>query len=301
MITAIIVLMQFMISAKAGLVNYIEGRTNVHVHQQVPAGTPIETSQRSHAEILLNPGSFLRLDENTTVVLDSVELANIEVRVVTGTALIETAQVDKQAPIRVTSGNLKTTIVSSGVYRFSGDTASVIDGKLRTTDGSITARKGQEITAIAEGQYEKGPLILIAGSTELDQWSQQRSADLARANALAANQASRGYLYSNNGWIYSPFLAGFTFIPLRSYRSYWGYSFAPVAVFTQHVPPATVPAGTVSTAAAPKPSPRPITGSSSGRPSAMALAGGSHSSGGHGGGGHSGGSHSGGGHGGGHR
>ena len=133
-----IVVMQFMISAHAGLVNYVEGPLNVQLHQQVPAGMPIQTGPQSHTEILLNPGSFLRLDQNTTVVFDSIELTNIELRVITGAVLIESAELDKQTPIHVTTGNLKTVILSSGMYRFSGDTASVIDGKLRTADSSIT-------------------------------------------------------------------------------------------------------------------------------------------------------------------
>jgi FecR-like protein len=290
MVAAIIVLMQYMISAKAGLVNYVEGQANVIVHQQVSAGAPIQTWAQSHVEILLNPGSFLRLDENTTVVLDSVDLTNIEVRVVSGAILIETAQADKQTPIRVTAGNLKTAIVAPGVYQFSGDTASVIDGKLRTADGSLTARKGQEITD-AGGQYEKEPLNLATSFTDLDQWSQQRSAELARANALAAYEQSGGlggaggYFYSGSGWLYSPFLLGYTFIPLHSYRSYWGYNFAPVAVFNQK---ATIGRPPLKSGI-PQPSAHPPSGSSSGSVSHSMRAG-SRSSGGHGGhGGHGGG------------
>ena len=58
MLALAFVLMQFMISAKAGLVNYIDGQANVRLHEQVPVGTPIETGPRSHVELLLNPGSF---------------------------------------------------------------------------------------------------------------------------------------------------------------------------------------------------------------------------------------------------
>ena len=95
MFRALIVVMQFMISAQAGLVNYVEGPVNVQLHQQIPAGTPIQTGPQGHAEILLNPGSFLRVGENSTVILDSVELTQIAVRVVNGIALIESAEVDK--------------------------------------------------------------------------------------------------------------------------------------------------------------------------------------------------------------
>src|ERR1700686_4260096 len=182
MITLAIVLMQLMISTRAGLVNYVEGQSNIFVHEQAPAGTPIETGLQSHAEILLNPGSFLRLGQNTTVVLDSVELTNIELHVVAGTALIESVALDKQTPIRVNTGNLRTAILSPGVYVFSGDTASVIDGRLQTADSSITVKKGHEVTAVGD-RYEKGPLNALTQFAALEQWSQQRSLELARANA----------------------------------------------------------------------------------------------------------------------
>src|SRR6266850_4812118 len=144
MLALALVLMQFMISARAGLVNYVDGQTSVRLHEQVPAGTLIQTGPNSHVELLLNPGSFLRLDENSTVVLDSVELTNIAVRVVAGSALLEAGAIDKRTPISVTTGGLRVLIVSSGMYRFSGDTAAVLDGKLKTADSSLTIKKGRQ-------------------------------------------------------------------------------------------------------------------------------------------------------------
>src|SRR5262249_19854917 len=115
MITPLFVIaLQYMISAKAGLINFVDGQANVQLHQQVAAGMPIETGPRSHVEMLLNPGTFLRVGERSSVVLDSVELTNISVRVVAGAALIEVAEVDKQMPIQVSTGNLRARIVSPG-------------------------------------------------------------------------------------------------------------------------------------------------------------------------------------------
>jgi hypothetical protein len=242
MVTALIVVMQLMISAQAGLVNYVEGPVNVQLHQQVPAGTPIQTGPQGHAEILLNPGSFLRVGENSTVVLDSIDLTRIGVRVVNGVALIESAEMDKHAPIRVTTSNLTALILSKGLYRFSGDTASVIDGKLRTADSSMTLKKGQQVTAI-NNRYDKRTATLNAEAIELDRWSERRSAELAAANALAYRQPSTSGLLAYGGfpyyglfpnrsaWIYSLPLNGFTLIPRNAYRSHWGYRFAPGFAF----------------------------------------------------------------------
>ena len=240
MLVLAFLLMQVMISAKAGLVNYTDGQSNVRLHEQVPAGTPVQTGPHSHVELLLNPGSFLRLDENSSAVLDSVELTNIAVRLVDGAALIETADVSKETPIRVTTANLSVLITSRGLYRFSGGTVSVLDGKIRIPDSSMTIKKGHQVTLIAGSYVDSAATNPPDG---LDQWSRQRSSDLARANAMAYHEHSAGTVYSLSGypgwgippagsaWLYSPRLSGFTFIPLRNYRSFYGYGFFPLSSF----------------------------------------------------------------------
>jgi hypothetical protein len=235
MLSLAFVLMQFIVSAKAGLVNYVDGQANVHLHEQIPAGKPIETGPKSHIEVLLNPGSFLRVAENSTVVFDSVDLTNIAVRVVSGGAFLEAADIEKRTPIRITTGGLTVSVVSPGMYRFYGDTAVVLDGKLRTADSSITVKKGQQITSNGR-QYEESKIPLSAGLDDLEVWSRERSFDVAKANALAYNGQTGAVFYpfsSMNGaaWMYSPFLSGFTFIPRNSYLSYWGYSFVPIFAF----------------------------------------------------------------------
>jgi len=237
--------MQFIISAHAGLVNYVDGQATVRVHDQIAAGIPIETSAGSRVEILLNPGSFLRLDQNTNVVLDSTDLSNIAIHVVSGNAIVETASVDRHFPINVTTGKLHTKIVSAGLYRFSGDTAGVLDGKLQVADSSRSVKKGKEVTAIGN-DFQETPLVSGVAFDALDQWSAQRSAVLARANTLAYyrqttgsyfpfgwSASSLGYIGAGSGWIYSPFLNGYTFIPQQSYMSYYGYSFVPAPIFLQ--------------------------------------------------------------------
>ena len=241
MLSIAFVLLQYMISAKAGLVNYVDGQANVHIHEQVSAGTPIETQAQGHVELLLTPGSFLRVGTNSKVVLDSVELKDVAVRIVDGAAIIEVAEIEKHAPIKVVTGGLQTLIVSRGIYRFSNGTAAVLDGKLRLTDAHITVKKGHQVTSTSAG-YLTAAVPAPAGD-DLDRWSQGRSAALATANAMAYKDRSTGVyssgfyypywnIYSNrSSWVYSSLLGGFTFIPLGGYRSYYGYTFLPVAAF----------------------------------------------------------------------
>src|SRR5215471_17926252 len=147
MLTSVLLLMQFVVSAKAGFVNYVDGTATVRRQQQVQVGVPVETQSGSHVELLLSPGSFLRIGENSVVVMDSVDLSNIIVRVVSGTAVVESATLNKDFPIHVTSGDLRTSIISPGLYRFSGGSAVVLNGKLRDDTSGATAKKGQEVSS----------------------------------------------------------------------------------------------------------------------------------------------------------
>jgi hypothetical protein len=200
---------------------------------------PIETGPRSHAELLLSPGSFLRVGEQSSVVFDSIDLTNIADRVLKGAAIIEVAEAEKHTPIHVATGNLRMVIVSPGLYRFSGDTAIVMDGKLRTVDPTTIIKKGKQVTAAGDSYIQNRTELAFAD--DLDGWSAQRTASLARSNVLAYSSYSGSngywlggyspYFINGSAWLYSPLLNGFTFIPQSAYRSYYGFTFIPQPTF----------------------------------------------------------------------
>jgi hypothetical protein len=228
MLTTAFLIMQFIISAKAGLVNAVEGDANVRVNQQVNAGAPIRTEATGRVEVMLNPGSFLRLGENSEVVLDSVDLTDIQVRIVSGLAIIESTAVDKASPIHVTNGDQTESIASPGVYKF-------------TENGSTDEARA------------------------LEQWSQQRSKEIAAINARSAQtDSASNYPAAPYGQLLypvgplgpvtggTPFLAPYSlFQPYGFYQPYslfplygGGYRFyrplvptAPVAVLSPLPPP----------------------------------------------------------------
>src|SRR5262245_20966787 len=86
---------QFLVSTKAGLVNYVQGASTVKVATTIPQGQIFATGPGGAVEILLNPGSYLRMGENTRVVFDQVDLYNIVVRILDGSMVIEANGFDK--------------------------------------------------------------------------------------------------------------------------------------------------------------------------------------------------------------
>ena len=147
-----ILLWQYTVSVTAGLVNQVRGPANVQPSQNVAAGRPVDTGEGGFVELQLNPGSYLRLHENSGIVFDSVVLSDIEVRITRGSALIESGRIDPTMPIKVTAGNLVALIKKPGLYRFSTDSAKVFNGELDLTNGTRIG-KGYEATA-SEGGFD---------------------------------------------------------------------------------------------------------------------------------------------------
>jgi hypothetical protein len=218
-----LLLMQYVISTKAGLVNHVQGAANVTSQQLVQAGQAIRTGLNGFVEVLLTPGSFLRVGENSEVVLDGVELTDVAVRIVSGSAIVEAAEMKKETPIRVTTGNLRTELVETGIYRFSDGKATVLDGKLQTADSKIPYKKGWQV--FYQDAYRAVKLTKIE-TTSLDVFSQNRSALIARVNASAYNSLVGTNAWSSfNIWLFSPVFGAFTYIPGTRYRSPYGYRY----------------------------------------------------------------------------
>lgn len=218
-------MLQFVISTKAGLVNFVQGDVNVKTTQSVQAGVPIKIGPGGFAEILLNPGSYLRLGENSEAVLEGIELTDVSVRLVSGTAVIEAVGFDKERPLKVTNGNLAMEIIRDGVYRFSDGTARIVQGKMRAAGTNTIFSKGWQVSK--EDIYQKVK-VPKGASTALETWSRDRSKLIAAANVNLAKSLSRsqdatfGLL---DAWMWVPSFGAYVFMPGFQFRSPYGYNY----------------------------------------------------------------------------
>src|ERR1041385_2240701 len=119
---------RFGISAKAGGVNAVSGHVMVKREGQSPqlltshddlvSGDVVTTGFGGQAEILLNPGTYFRLAENSEFVLVDSTLDNLLVRLNRGSAIIEATGPDNVSQnISVATSQQKFTIVRGGIYR----------------------------------------------------------------------------------------------------------------------------------------------------------------------------------------
>ena len=120
---------KFVISAKAGGINAVTGQASVHgkgesewqqlmVTDDLNAVDHVRTASDGRVEILLNPGSYLRVGSNSEVELSNNSLANLKVRLLRGTAIVEATGGDgTELMINITTPHAKLAIVRQGLYR----------------------------------------------------------------------------------------------------------------------------------------------------------------------------------------
>jgi hypothetical protein len=217
---------QFLVSTKAGLVNYVQGDANVKPPYQLKAGEPIKTGEASAVEILLNPGSYLRVGAKSEVVLDKVELISVKVRVVSGSAIIEAAGFEEGTPLTVQTGELETIIVKDGIYKFGDGKATVLSGKLQIAGTKLSYKKGWQVNAVTAAKVSN------ALPSDLEVWSRRRSELLASANTSMAStlRSTSPNLASSlaDVWLFVPGFGGFTFMPGFRYQNPYGFAYRSV-------------------------------------------------------------------------
>ena len=238
----------FLNSPKAGFVNAVLGETNVSAFEVARQDQPIKTGPASFVELLLSPGAFMRMDENSEVIIDSAGLSDIVIKVVSGSVLIESIAADPRYPIRVSVGDAKPLITAGGLYRFTGDTAYVIDGALGIGQKGDSAFAGTQVR-FADNQYHTEDIPADLNPTGLDVWSEERSRLLARANFMAdySDSYPNFFMFASPqpylaAWMYSPSLNAITFVPRLKRESYYGTSFVPIYSLMPNTPLAPAPA-----------------------------------------------------------
>src|SRR5690242_14102448 len=91
---------QYVISAHSGVVQYVQGRALLNDNAVDPKfgqfpeikENEIFRTEEGRAEILLTPGVFLRLAENSSIRMVSVRLTDTRVEVLSGSVMVESDQ-----------------------------------------------------------------------------------------------------------------------------------------------------------------------------------------------------------------
>jgi hypothetical protein len=249
---------KFVISAKAGGVNSISGHTEVrsaasadwqllNVTDDLRAGDDVRTDRDGLVEMLLNPGAYFRVAENSEFQLTNNSLEALEIKLMRGTAIIEaTGSDDTELAINITTPHARMVIVRRGLYR-----VNVLPGSAT----ELIVRKGRVLLADTHTRIKSGNKVVFNSTSfsvaKLDSadkkkdsfegWSKERAGTLAEANQRISARSLNGFLSQNswsdqfsagaNGvWFYNARYGCFTFLPFlfgwgSPYGSYYPSTF----------------------------------------------------------------------------
>jgi hypothetical protein len=204
--TAMLALPQaYTISAKPGAVNFVEG--NVLLDGQpmlasglksifLNAGSLLETRE-GKAEVLLTPGVFLRVGENSQVRMLRPSLIGTQIAIESGESMLEVDEYIRDSHLAVTCRGASIEIEKTGLYRFNADgeaSVAVIDGKAQVSFGEKHENVGRGHEAILSDAL-KTRKFNKDREDELYAWSNIR----AQYNASLSYQAARSVSNSSFG------------------------------------------------------------------------------------------------------
>ncbi|MBK9168658.1 MAG: FecR domain-containing protein [Bryobacterales bacterium] len=229
---------QNVISARSGLIHHVEGDVRLDGERvEVSAASFPSVKQRmelrtgeGRAEVLLNPGVFLRLGENSAFLMIDDRLTNAVVEILEGTAVFEVNNELKGGENAVTIIHRETSIDlrKGGLYRVSADPAV-----LRVFEGEAQVQAGDQYLAVKKGRQLPLSGVMVAEKFEtketdaLDRWSRRRSEYFAMANISGARSVrDSGMNWARSGWFFNPYFGMFTFIPQNGvFFNPYGFAF----------------------------------------------------------------------------
>lgn len=239
----------YVISAKAGGVNYVEGKVTVArtdsrsgylvKGDRLEVGDKVTTGANGKAEILLNPGSYVRLGENTVFEFASTSLDDVKVTFTRGSAMLEVFA-DSEFKVAIETPKASFYAIKSGVYRV--DVLADGSGKVSVWKGKAQIGEDEEATiksgrsAVVNGNRVAVEKFDRGDKDTLEEWSKDRAKHLAKINSkLEREDLRNSLLYSFNRrgwglydsfglWVYDRFSGYYCFLPFGyGWSSPYGY------------------------------------------------------------------------------
>jgi hypothetical protein len=240
-------------AARTGSLNYVEGQVSISGKSLGPEaigktelspGQSLQT-QVGKAELLLTPGVFLRVGDNSSVTMISPGSTDTEIRLDKGEATLEAAELRPQTYIVVAVGDARVRLAETGLYEIDADQnmVRVYQGQVfvDANNREIAVKNQQQLAfdpgasiqpeKFAQQPAQAGPLdqdqtqAPAPDQDDLYQWSSLRSSYLAEANVdEAQDEADNG---SGDDWVWDPYYGAYTFIPADGTAFYspfgWGF------------------------------------------------------------------------------
>src|SRR5579871_4181154 len=149
-----------------GTINYIEGQASIdgRVLNDTSVGSVKLDADQSlstesgRVEILLTPGVFLRIGNNSVAQMISPGLANTVLTLQHGRALVEVADILPENNVVINEGAASTRLLKAGLYDFDADhgVIRVYDGKaaVQTSGRQLDVKGGHQLNLNETGKLK---------------------------------------------------------------------------------------------------------------------------------------------------
>jgi hypothetical protein len=261
---------QSVTSAHSGTLHYFEGDVSIDgTAVQSKVGKFHEVKEQGvlstalgRAEVLLTPGVFLRLGENSSIKMLDTRLVSTRVDILSGNVMLESddPQMDlKDSPVVVLYKGYEIRIQKHGLLELNSD------------PGQLKVFKGQALVELASGSgvnnravVQEGRMLPFSAALltekfddkvgdDLYLWARDRSQVMSAANMSSARSLSSSFgagygtgfgMLSpgmgswTGGWYFNPYMDMYTFVPLNgTYVSPFGFGFfSPATIYGYYSP-----------------------------------------------------------------
>lgn len=191
---------QSVISTHSGVVHFFEGA--VYLNDQpleshlgrfttIPQGGELRTA-KGRAEVLLTPGVFIRVGEQSTIRLVANQLSDTRVELLAGSAVVDSAEPASGTSVKLLYKNWSVHFLEQGVYRVNSDPAHlwVFQGKAEVSGGS----QGDGLLLSRGMDVAFAPTLVPSQTPERDHprdglssWADGRRQSISADNTIAAN------------------------------------------------------------------------------------------------------------------
>jgi hypothetical protein len=214
-------------AAMPGAVNYVEGQVSIAGQPVTPqsVGTvQLEPNQvmqtgQGRVELLLTPGVFLRLGENSSVRLISPNLGDTRVELLQGRAIVEVTEIFKDSNLSVMLNGASARLDKEGLYSFDANArmVQVFDGEanVQADDHQVNLKKERQLALVEPFKSTHFDTKAQAAQNPLYTWSNLRSEYEAEASMQSARTifVGGGSDWYGAGWYWNPYWDMYGFIP----------------------------------------------------------------------------------------
>jgi len=209
---------QSVISTHSGVIHFFEGavylgdrplESHLGRYPSVPQGEELRTAQ-GRAEVLLTPGVFLRVGEQSAIRMVRNDLADTQVELRAGSAIVDSGEPNSATSVTLVYKDWRVHVLQKGVYRLNADPPClwVRQGRAEV----FTGPNGQPVSVEGGMSLPLAAVLVPEQPTAqpndaLNDWANGRSQSISADNAITAQ-------IDQDPASVAPGFDGFTYFPL---------------------------------------------------------------------------------------